>query len=455
MVPSLAMLRNKPSLKLTLEQEMLFVRPPTCPSAPPSDDPFLRGTVLLSLPKPRLCKRLRVVIEGLADAFGGLGFPYESTTTLRKEVVLDLKENGMLEAGDHLMRFEMLVPSSTAVFQRCSHGRVRHSVRAFLDFPTPIPTSISTPPTAFWISATLKDPGEPPDPLDAFLSHFNEHLGPVVLRIASPHLTISSLIHTHVEFLAPPLSCTVVAIASFMAQTFEVTYKDGQRACPPTRRHFLPKVDPTRAHATPLIPTPSRPVPISTTGPAGYSPLAPVDPIREDPVPLHILEQEHPWTYEMVARVPRDEIIRPTTLEGTLTPIKVKHRFILEIRYRVEGEDEDRLLTVGRNCCIASCCCLSDSALPPYAASAADAAPVLQPTRNRCLCNVSLEQMFDSEGLPLQRVGTLSIRRPSLREIDEDDHARSCTIAEYGILERSDRDTKSAPAHLGIMEGRA
>ncbi|SGY78836.1 BQ5605_C008g04968 [Microbotryum silenes-dioicae] len=411
MVPSLAMLRNKPSLKLTLEQEMLFVRPPTCPSAPPSDDPFLRGTVLLSLPKPRLCKRLRVVIEGLADAFGGFGFPYESKTTLRQEVVLDLKDNGMLEAGDHLMRFEMLVPSSTAVFQRCSHGR-------FAPFSTfPHPSLPRYPPTAFWISATLKDPGEPPDPLDAFLSHFNEHLGPVVLRIASPHLTISSLIHTHVEFLAPPLSCTVVAIASFMAQTFEVTYKDGQRACPPTRRHFLPKVDPTRAHATPLIPTPSRPVPISTTGPAGYSPLAPVDPIREDPVPLHVLEQEHPWTYEIVARVPRDELIRPTTLEGTLTPIKVKHRFILEIRYRVDGEDEDRLLTVGRNCCIAS--------------------------------------MFDYEGLPLQRVGTLSIRRPSLREIDEDDHARSCTIAEYGISGRSDRDTKSAPAHLGIMEGRA
>ncbi|SCV70741.1 BQ2448_3503 [Microbotryum intermedium] len=446
MVSSLAMLRNKPRLKLTLEQEMLFVRPPTCPTAPPSDDPFLRGTVLLSLPKPRLCKRLRVVIEGLADAFGGLGFPYESTTTLKKEVTLDLKESGLLEAGEHLMRFEVLVPSSTAVFQRCSHGRVRHSGSSNVEARKEI---------SFWISATLKDPGEPPDPLDAYLPHFDKHLGPVVLRIASPHLTISSLIHTHVEFLAPPLGCNIVAIASFIAQTFEVTYKDGQRALPPTRRHFLPKVDPTRAHSTPLIPTPSRPVPISTIGPVGYSPLAPVDPIREDPVPLHILRQEHPWTYEMVARVPRDEIIRPTTLEGTLTPIKVKHRFVLEIRYRVEGEDEDRLLTVGRNCCIASCCCLSDSGLPPYAASAADAAPVLQPTRNRCLCNVSLEEMFDSEGLPLQRVGTLTIRRRSLREIDDDEQTRACTIAEYGILERSDRDSKSAPAHLGIMEGRA
>lgn len=59
----------KPTAKVTVEQELLFIHPPTDQEAP-SEDPEIRGTVLISLPARRAVANVRVVLEGLCDAFG-------------------------------------------------------------------------------------------------------------------------------------------------------------------------------------------------------------------------------------------------------------------------------------------------------------------------------------------------------------------------------------------------
>ena len=78
-------LLSRPSVSVTVEQEMIFVRPPDRESGIASDDPELRGTVLLSLPAPRAVRsrisgdlersgcvsRQRVVGPGELDLFTG------------------------------------------------------------------------------------------------------------------------------------------------------------------------------------------------------------------------------------------------------------------------------------------------------------------------------------------------------------------------------------------------
>lgn len=113
----------KPAVKVTIEQEMVFVHP-SADQSTPSEDPEIRGTVLISLPAKRAISNVRVVLEGACDVLGsshfpstrvinltygsmsvfyrlgGTGWQYESTTTLEKH--LDLELNGeVLEAGNH------------------------------------------------------------------------------------------------------------------------------------------------------------------------------------------------------------------------------------------------------------------------------------------------------------------------------------------------------------------
>lgn len=99
-----ALFNRSPSLSVTLSEELLFVHPtyqePEEPTPGFSRDPMLLGTALLSLPSPRAVSRIKVVFEGLTDASAGSGYPYETTTSLCKELELDLKGE-VVEAGKH------------------------------------------------------------------------------------------------------------------------------------------------------------------------------------------------------------------------------------------------------------------------------------------------------------------------------------------------------------------
>lgn len=57
------------TVTVTVEQDMIFVNP-TTDNTFPSDDPEVRGTVLLTLPSKRPIKAIRVVLEGICDANG-------------------------------------------------------------------------------------------------------------------------------------------------------------------------------------------------------------------------------------------------------------------------------------------------------------------------------------------------------------------------------------------------
>lgn len=83
------------------------------------------------------------------------------------------------------------------------------------------------------------------------------------------------------------------------------------------------------------------------------------------PQPLARLEGGKEWMYARVTRIPDDDSVRPTTLEGTDTPIRVKHQLVCQVRYRFKGSKKDQVLEMASTVTIASCCCLTSSLLLP------------------------------------------------------------------------------------------
>lgn len=105
LVSSLLLLPHKmpslfptPTLQVTLAQEQVFVHP-SADAGAPTEDPSLRGTLVLTLPKRRAVKELKVVLIGLCDVHTP-DWPYESSEALRKELLVDL-EGEVLEAGSY------------------------------------------------------------------------------------------------------------------------------------------------------------------------------------------------------------------------------------------------------------------------------------------------------------------------------------------------------------------
>lgn len=95
-------LSSRPTIKVQLQEDVIYVSPAAFhPDSPAlGKDPLLTGLVQLTLPSPRAMSKLKVILEGLTDVKGGDGAPYESSTTLHKELLIDLRGE-TLTAGTH------------------------------------------------------------------------------------------------------------------------------------------------------------------------------------------------------------------------------------------------------------------------------------------------------------------------------------------------------------------
>ncbi|GAA5895076.1 hypothetical protein JCM6882_008278 [Rhodosporidiobolus microsporus] len=452
----LSALFSSPSIKITLEEDLVFVHP--IASDYPTADPVLRGTALVSLPSRRAIKNFKVVLEGACDAYGGAGWQYESSVTLHKE--LEQNFGGQFfEAGDHAFNFSFIIPSSTAVSQRSVHGRIRHYVKAHVEFDGGMrSTVVSSAPTAFWIAANSSAPGELPLPTDLSFQHYSSDLGPVGIGISSPHLTAAALCSVRLSLLGPPQNISIVSVKGIVTQTFEIEYKNGKVARPKPRQITLTKVDQTASPSLYVrIHNPAtcevRPGPVDPNLPPGMytfpdsdssstgsnasdngAPSTPEPSFRPestccsikpdqpvvDPSPLAHVHAGEEFHYSRICRVPDDDHVRPTTLEGTDTKIRVGHKMSVEVRYRKDGDEEDMVLTIGKPITITSCCCLVDSMyLPAYSASSPPKT-IVRPLQARCACNMSLKECFDRDGAALQRAGSISLPSspPNLIGID-------------------------------------
>ncbi|KAK4700513.1 hypothetical protein P7C70_g5733, partial [Phenoliferia sp. Uapishka_3] len=329
-------LLSKPTLAVTLEQDMVHLRP-SLDAGFPSDDPVVRGTVLLSLPAPRAIKSIKVVLEGISDVCGGTGWPYETTTALKKELDLEFADE-VLKAGNHAFNFAFIIPSSTAVYQRSTYGRIRHYVKATIQCSSGIMSTFLSPPVALYLTANQTPLNEPPEPLEIAIEHFSEELGPIGVGISSPHFTVASLLSLRLSLLGPPTSLTIHSISCYITQTFALHYDDGRVFNPDARKY------PLKAIAPNTVPAPS-----------GVLAFGSSDAEHEkDKDPLRKLKKGEEYNYQRLMRVPDDDFVRPTTLTGTETKIRASHTLSVEIRYRKSPCDELKATTIRKPVTIGS-----------------------------------------------------------------------------------------------------
>jgi len=226
--------------------------------------------------------------------------------------------------------------------------------------------------------------------------------------VSSPHLTIASLLNVRADFVAPNRNATIVSIQGIINQQFTISYDDPDVvSSPPVERHVLAKVgkkaqpapwsQPNATHAATTRPpassagasspaasfascpgsgSGSRSGSGSDAGSSRSSPGPPSCVIKSkykgvsgevvigDEVPLARVGPGHEFAYSRVMRVPDDDFVRSTTLEGSDGRIRVAHTLAVEIRYKIDGDDEgDKIIRLAKKLTIAS---VSLPPSPPY-----------------------------------------------------------------------------------------
>ncbi|GAA5992695.1 hypothetical protein JCM10908_006884 [Rhodotorula pacifica] len=441
----LASLFSSPTLSVTVSEDIVFLHP--IDADYPTQDPVLRGTVLLTLPSRKAVKQIKVVFEGLCDVWGGDGHPYETTVVLRKDLDHDL-HGEVLEAGKHAFNFSFIVPSSADASQRSIYGRTRYYVKATAEFDQVLAATVTSPPVAVWLSPTPTAPGEIPQPMDWSIQHYSPELGPLGVGFASPYLTVGALASMRLSLLGPPQPLTIVSVNAILHQQFEIIYQNGTVARPKLKKHVLVKVD-KRASPSLAIPihnpetcqqNPNAlpivlPLPAAVTastcaanglepppGPGAYRPVSTCCKIEPDvpipdPTPLSRVEVGQEFHHARICRIPDDNAVRATTLPGSNAKIVVSHQLHIEVRYRKDGDDEDMVLTIGKPLTITGCCAMLDNLCLPAYRQSAPVTTVEKPLESHCMCNMSTKMLLDRDGEQLQRAGAIDSPGASTRNM--------------------------------------
>ncbi|WWD19019.1 hypothetical protein CI109_103476 [Kwoniella shandongensis] len=128
---------------------------------------------------------------------------------------------------------------------------------------------------------------------------------------------------------------------------------------------------------------------------------------------------EEGWKIRAVARMPNHDKIRPSTNEGTITPIRVWHDLLFQVFYSLDQEDvsgkkidgpgELRMMSVKMPIQVPSCCCtLNALSLPTYETAhrspqedidAILSSPV---TSKQCMCGATFAELGEAAMKRLQ-----------------------------------------------------
>lgn len=177
--------------------------------------------------------------------------------------------------------------------------------------------------------------------------------------------------HFTMNFASAPLDLRVHSVTAMIIQSY-VLYshaKPGVTGNPTPHRRQLFNID----YNTPLR-RPGTPPSGTQTPRTGVEPFKSTRPSTvvnsKTPVPLgeHILgfiKSGDSLEVSHVARMPDDDLLRPTTQRTTQCPVRISHKVVLEVRFSTAANKSERALRAERNVTISSCCCLLESMLLP------------------------------------------------------------------------------------------
>lgn len=352
-----------------------------------------------------------------------------------------------LEKGEHTFAFSILVPSSTPTYERCPHGRVRHIVTARAKGLGPMHSDVVSEEKPITLIANPGGPGasRPPPPLDYRLEGLVNDLGPYTMTLRSNHLMVGGLLWFRFKLVSPPTDIVIHSIKVRINQHFKlISHGDPNKtAQPPVDKRTIILLDsnnPANEGKTSLCSAQADKSEQHKSG--ARTPVA---------GPLCVVAENQEFSLSHLGRIPNDNVVRPTTQEGTDSGIRVSHEIAVEVMYRplltpepsssaattstknataanlkqssaagqpikkkdsgkekspppaAPNDRERKKMTVTKPIEIFSCCCFVDSlTLPMYSEKDPSPEQALP-----CVCDYSTEQMLGTvHGLALMRDDT-------------------------------------------------
>ncbi|GAA5959797.1 hypothetical protein JCM21900_001018 [Sporobolomyces salmonicolor] len=406
----------QPTLQISLAQDVFFLHP--APEGVPTDDEIVQGTVTLWLPKPRSLKHLTVRLVGLYDIGWNDSTPYESGVCLEKTVALFRDgEVVELEKGEHTFEFIIIVPSQTACYERCQYGRVRHTITAKAKGLGNMGGDVMSneKPVFLITNPGLEDVSKPPPPLHLKFEGSLDEIGPYTMAMQSQHIMVGGLLLFRLSLLFPPRDLYIYSIKVKIVQQFHLKSPQdaSHESAPPPHAQTVFILD--SAH-------PPNMAKVQDNNLGGRSG-------SQTPRfgPLKVLKKDEMWKIHHLARLPNDNHIRPTTHEGTVTPISVTHSIQMELTFRrlteeesypsgegvssgslskkgkeKEKEPERRKVVMSKPLDIFSCCCFLDSlTLPVYSLLDPNPVPLDAEMCLPCVCGMNLKQLIENHATAL------------------------------------------------------
>ncbi|EJD47035.1 hypothetical protein AURDEDRAFT_113612 [Auricularia subglabra TFB-10046 SS5] len=343
---------SRPSLRLQPYQSIFHLHPrvTNLGEAEKHELEVFLGQVTLCLPKPREVTRLvvklvahyKLALPGHAAEKGLLG-QWECEVSVPR----------MLRAGEHSFAWSLKVPRSTTPYERCPFGTVDYRLVAVADSPSgALKTEqfmevIAVPPLDSETSA-----------LNERIEGFTEEIGPYLMTLLSQHLTVGGVVQFSLNLASVPRELRLHSITATLLQSYTLTSYSHPRKTisPPPHRRPLFHIDHTTQLWDDGDATRRRP------GTVLQPPSVRARGLLASLAPGGSLQVSH------VARLPKDDLLRATTLPGSETPIRVAHTLALDVAFSAPGSGSGpRVLRTERPLTILSCGCLPESlVLPPY-----------------------------------------------------------------------------------------
>ncbi|GAA6011947.1 hypothetical protein JCM10207_003437 [Rhodosporidiobolus poonsookiae] len=397
----------QPSLSISLPQDVFFLHP--SPEGVPTDDELVSGTVTLWLPKPRTIRHLTVRLIARYDIGWNDSSPYESGVCLERTVsLLGEGEEVHLEKGEHVFEFMIIVPANSACYERCQYGRVRHSITAKAKHLGPMGGDLYSQERAVFcvINPGLEEVSKPPPPLHLKFEGSLDEVGPYSMSMQSQHIMVGGLLLFRLSLLFPPVNLIVYSVKVKIMQQFTLR-------SPVDRKHTS---SPPPSPVTVFILDSAHPPNDAKVQDDGRGARSGSQTPRIGP--LKTLHKDEMWNIVHLARLPNDNYIRPSTPEGTDSPITVHHTIQMEMTYRPmteeesnpelregkgKGKDKDkqpeperRKVVMSKPLDIFSCCCFLDSlTLPVYSLLDPNPMPLEAELQLPCVCGMTLKALID------------------------------------------------------------
>ncbi|KAK4056637.1 hypothetical protein OIO90_002485 [Microbotryomycetes sp. JL221] len=386
---------TKPKLSVTLLSDTLFLHPPQ--PGETGQDELLRGIVDLQLSSARTLDKIHIELKGIGSLTSQSNQTHVQFPTLVKTLSIDVS-NQLLKQGKHSWSFNLSVPASTAIQERCAYGSIRHLVRAWIteqtSFLGSLSSTIESDPIPVFLISSPCDRGEVPSGLELDVRQPSQELGQVNLRVSTPHLTVASLAFLSITLDSPP-PAHVLSVSAYIVQSFKIDYPDKRinQLKPPKQRRLLFYADQTMKVPT----TAEELLEWQHLGPGASLPNS-FESRHRKPKPLAILEKGQTWSFSRIVRILDDDRLRPSTLKHVETPLQVSHQLVVELVYRLN--DQTKTLEFKKSIEIASCCCLKESLLLPcYEFEKPKSKP--RAFHQRCLCAQPLQALVNKEGASL------------------------------------------------------